>query len=94
MTVSDILEHDLTACDPDEDNGGFTFELLNAPPGMTLTPGGHLAFVPPDTGLFYADVRVTDDPIAGTPGTDSDSIVIKVVPENQPPVITGCLQAH
>ncbi len=91
MTISGVLEHDFTACDPDIDNGGFVFNLLNSPPGMALTPAGHLSFAPPAIGIYYADVRVTDIPIAGTPGTDHGSIAIRVIPENRPPTITGCV---
>ncbi len=94
MTISETLGHDFTACDPDDDNGGFLFELVAGPDGMSLTADGHLAFVPTALGTFYADVMVTDVPIAGTPGADCGSIVIRVIPDNRPPIITGCLQAH
>ena len=90
MTIADTLDHYFTACDPDTDNGGFTFELLSGPPGMQLNAAGHLRFSPSAVGIYYADVGVSDIPVAGPPGTDAGSIAVRVVPANRPPVITGC----
>ena len=36
IALGDTLVHDLNSCDPDEDNRGFEYELLNAPDGVFI----------------------------------------------------------
>ncbi len=90
MTISQSIVHDFNSCDPDEDNGGFVYELLANPVGMACSVDGKLTWQPSGVGIYYVDVQVTDKPIAGTPGTDTGTIVFRVLPDNRPPILGGC----
>ncbi len=93
LTISQVLVHDFNSCDPDEDNTAPLFhELLAGPAGVSCTPDGMVTFDPAGTGIFYADFRVTDSPIADVPASDPGTIVFRVLPDNRPPVLGGCVR--
>ena len=93
MTLSQTIVHDFNSCDPDEDNGGFIYELLSGPAGMACTTEGKLTYHPLGVGIFFADVKVTDMPIVPDQYlSDYGTIVFRVLPDNRPPVLGGCRQ--
>ena len=88
----DVIDKELLACDPDDDNAGFVFTLANAPFGMTVveTGGAWRLLWPASVGVFYVDVTVTDIPIGGDSLTDRGSVVFRIFRKNKPPVLGGC----
>ena len=89
VALGDTVYHQLTACDPDDDNAGFSYELLSAPQGASISPQNELQWLSLAIGVYYIDIRVTDAPVAGTALTDEGTIVVQVLPKNRPPVLEG-----
>jgi hypothetical protein len=88
----DVIDRELTACDPDEDNGGFVFTLDKAPVGTTVGQvGGSWRLTwPGAVGMYYVDVNVRDIPIGGDVEEDNGTIAFRIYHRNNPPVIGGC----
>ena len=80
--------YDVGAVDPDP-AATFTFELTQAPPGMTVeTATGRVAWTPEvsQLGTHTVTVQLTDD----QGHTDTQTFEVTVVPlGNQPPVVTS-----
>lgn len=90
--AGETISHELTACDPDEDNQGFTMTLAGAPAGMVVGQDGggwRLGWVAVE-GIYYVDITLTDMPVGDIPRTDQGTIAFKVYRRNNPPVLGGC----
>lgn len=91
-TEGDAIDRELTACDPDEDNGGFVFTLDKAPAGMAVGQVGgswRLTWTAA-VGMYYVDVKVRDIPIGGQVEEDNGTIAFRIYRRNKPPVLGGC----
>jgi len=80
-----LLEFSLHATDPDGPEEAMVFELVSGPPGMVVTPGGDLRWIPGEAdgpGTHPVVVRVTD---SGVPAlSDSRSFTVTVNEVAQP----------
>jgi hypothetical protein len=84
---------DMNACDEDETNAGFDWELIRGPNDMMLLPTGRLSWTPDAEGTYYVDIRVWDQPPTPVNSKkDEGSFVIRVIKPNKPPAIGGCGQ--
>ena len=92
MALGNTLVYDFNACDPDADNQGFQFVVIDAPVEAYIDADGHLEWQPATVGIYYFHIRVTDIPIAGQSLTDTGTFIVRVLPANRPPVIGGCTQ--
>ena len=86
-----MVSIELTACDPDSDPMGF--QILQGPPGMTISQVGGVVSLNWLTveGIFYVDVEVFDRPPDPNDSlSDRGSIVFIIRKANQPPIFGGC----
>ncbi|MCP5160676.1 MAG: tandem-95 repeat protein [Hahellaceae bacterium] len=84
--------YQISVDDPDDANNGIdlTYELINAPAGMTLSSTGLLTWTPPEGVTTASNIllRVRD---GGEDGAQADEEVVNIViaPVNDQPVITS-----
>jgi len=80
---------DVNYYDPDGD--GIVGRILAGPQGLELLGSDYdwqLSWIPAEgqVGLHYIDIEIEDTPEYGIPLTDQGTLLIKVYPQNQPPV--------
>lgn len=85
-----LLSLNLNAVDPDNPLNALTWNLVNGPAGVTLSPAGALTWTPTEAqgpATYSIDVRVVDN---GTPPlADTATISVEVLEANRSPVIAA-----
>ncbi|MEN9675628.1 MAG: hypothetical protein RIS76_1524, partial [Verrucomicrobiota bacterium] len=86
LTVDErsLLAWTLSATDADVPAQRLTYSLVNGPAGMTVSPGGALAWTPTVTqgsGLYEVEVRVTDDGVPALSATRQFTVEVIEVEE-------------